>query len=80
MGIKLYHFLKIFRFFENPRRGRQARNFTTNIPKILDLKIVFRTDIFRKLLLGAPDLTSAFSPFYGCKLSIITSVDEITFL
>ena len=23
--------------FENPRRGRQARNFTTNIPKILDL-------------------------------------------
>ena len=24
--------------FENPRRGRQARNFTTNVPKILDLK------------------------------------------
>ena len=24
--------------FENPRRGRQARNFTTNDPKILDLK------------------------------------------
>ena len=24
--------------FENPRRGRQARNFTTNGPKILDLK------------------------------------------
>ena len=23
--------------FENPRRGRQARNFTTNFPKILDL-------------------------------------------
>ena len=23
--------------FENPRRGRQARNFTTNVPKILDL-------------------------------------------
>ena len=23
---------------ENPRRGRQARNFTTNVPKILDLK------------------------------------------
>ena len=28
----------IFYLFENPRRGRQARNFTTNIPKILDLK------------------------------------------
>ena len=24
--------------FENPRRGRQARNFTKNGPKILDLK------------------------------------------
>ena len=24
--------------FENPRRGRQARNFTQNVPKILDLK------------------------------------------
>ena len=27
--------------FENPRRGRQAcaRNFTKNVPKILDLKL-----------------------------------------
>ena len=24
--------------FENPRRGKQARNFTKNVPKILDLK------------------------------------------
>ena len=24
--------------FENPRRGRQARKLTTNVPKILDLK------------------------------------------
>ena len=24
--------------FENPRKGRQARNFTTNVPKILDVK------------------------------------------
>ena len=24
--------------FENPRRGRQAKNFTANVPKILDLK------------------------------------------
>ena len=28
----------IFQMFENPRRGTQARNFTTNVPKILDLK------------------------------------------
>ena len=39
--------------FENPRRGRQTRNFTTNVPKILDLKSASRTDIFRKLTLGA---------------------------
>ena len=24
--------------FENPRRGKQARNFITNVPKTLDLK------------------------------------------
>ena len=24
--------------FENPRTDRQARNFTTNVPKILDLQ------------------------------------------
>ena len=28
----------IFGGFENPRRGRQARNLTTNVSKILDLK------------------------------------------
>ena len=27
--------------FENPRTGRQARNFTTNVSKILDLKSSF---------------------------------------
>ena len=33
--------------FEHPRRGRQARNFTTNLPKILDLKS-FSEQIFSK--------------------------------
>ena len=28
----------MFGKFENPRRGMQARNLTTNVPKILDLK------------------------------------------
>ena len=28
----------IFWMIENLRRRRQARNFTTNVPKILDLK------------------------------------------
>ena len=51
--------------FENPRRGRQARNFTTNVPKILDLKSSSeRTDIFRTLTLGAPERAKGHSkPF-----------------
>ena len=40
--------------FENPRRGRQARNFTTKCCENSRSQIVFRTDIFRKLPLGAP--------------------------
>ena len=40
---------------ENPRRGRQERNFTTNVPKILDLKSPSEEIFFRKLSLGAPD-------------------------
>ena len=40
---------------ENPRRGMQARNVTTNVPKILDLKSSSEQIFFRKLSLGAPD-------------------------
>ena len=43
----------IFKMFVYPGRGRQARNFTTNAPKNLDLKSS-STDIFRKLTLDAP--------------------------
>ena len=42
--------------FENPRRGRQARNFTTNVPKILDLKSSSEQIFSRKLSLGAPEI------------------------
>ena len=42
--------------FENPTRGRQARNFTKNVPKVLDLKSSSeQISCFRKLTLGAPD-------------------------
>ena len=44
----------IFLEFENPRRGRQARNFSEKDPKILDLKSSSEQIIFRKLSLGAP--------------------------
>ena len=40
--------------FQNPRRGRQARNFTTSAPKILDLKSSSEQIFSRKLPLGAP--------------------------
>ena len=40
--------------FQNLRRGRQARKFTTNVPKILDLKSSSEQIFFRKLSLGAP--------------------------
>ena len=40
--------------FENPRRGRQARNFTTNVPKILVLKSSSEQIFSPKLPLGAP--------------------------
>ena len=41
---------------ENPRRERQARNFTTNAPKILDLKSSSEQIFSRKLPSGAPEL------------------------
>ena len=44
--------------FENPRKGRQARNFTTNAPKILDLKSSSEQIFSRKLPLGAPEGTA----------------------
>ena len=45
--------------FENPKRGRQAKNFTTSVPKILDLKSSSEQIFSRKLSLGAPDLKRA---------------------
>ena len=45
----------ILYMLENPRRGRQARNFTTNVPKILVLKSSSEQIFSRKLPLGAPD-------------------------
>ena len=41
--------------FENPRRGRQARDFTKNVPKILVLKSSSEQIFSRKLPLGAPE-------------------------
>ena len=47
--------------FENPRRGRQARNFTANVPKILDLESSSeQMFFFRKLTLhGCPRFQSS---------------------
>ena len=45
--------------FENSRRGRQARNSTTNFPKILDLKSSSEQVFSRKLPLSAPETSEA---------------------
>ena len=55
----------IFYMFKNPRRGMQARNFTTNVPKILDLKSSSEQIFFRKLSLGAPDMTQSELQLFG---------------
>ena len=57
--------------FENPRRGRQARNFTTNVPKILDLKSSSEQIFSRKLSLGAPVVSVCvfFLEFQGLNLT-----------
>ena len=44
--------------FENPKRSREARKFTTNVPKILDLKSSFEQIFSLKLTLGAPESNS----------------------
>ena len=46
--------------FETPRRGRQARNFKTNVPKILVLKSSSEQIFSRKLPLGAPEYSRIF--------------------
>ena len=43
-----------YTMFENPRRGMQARNFTTNVPKILDLKSSSEQIFFPKIVVGCP--------------------------
>ena len=64
---------------ENPRRGGQARNFTTNVPKILDLKSSSEQIFFRKLSLGVPALiwpTYVLSIWFS--LSLFTLLCECT--
>ena len=64
--------------FENLRRGRQARNFTTNAPKILNLKSSSEQMFSRKLPLGAPGrcflfpCTVFFFPFWFSLFLLLT--------
>ena len=53
----------MFGKFENPRRGMQARNLTTNVPKILDIKSSFE-QIFSKNCRWVP----LFQPDQDCGL------------
>ena len=57
---------------ENPRRGRQARNFTTNVPKKLVPKSSSEQIFSRKLPLGAPVL--CLFVICACYASIIVKI------
>ena len=59
--------------FENPRRGRQARNFTTNVPKILDLKSSSEQIFSRKLSLGAPVIYQEYNDREATSLNYLAS-------
>ena len=56
--------------FENPRRGRQARNLTANGPKILDLKLSSEHDLLQGILkqLNARSVywSTVFASFQQC--------------
>ena len=56
--------------FENPRRGRQARNFTINVPKIPVLKWSSQQIFSRKLPLGAPESTLPQMALYSNKYAL----------
>ena len=58
----------IFYLFEKPRRGMQARNFTTNVPKILDLKSSSEQIFPRKLSLGAPETIASSDFLLSCDI------------
>ena len=62
--------------FENPRRSRQPRNFTTNVPKILDLKSSSEQIFCRKLSLGAPEKNRIGWQFTKCMVCLFLQADS----
>ena len=64
--------------FKNPRRGRQARHFTTNVSKTLDLKSSSERIFFRKLSLGAP--VSSDKNLVGCKTAKTTAYVKLSII
>ena len=59
--------------FENPKRGRQARDFTTNVPKILDLKSSSE-QIFSENWRWVPLFVGETSAFSLIKLAVLIAV------
>ena len=60
----------ILQMFENPRRGRQARNLTTNVPKILVPKSSSQQIFSRKLPLGAPEFYKQLLYYFASTISV----------
>ena len=58
--------------FENPRRGRQAKNFATTVPKILDLKSSSE-QIFSENCRWVPLISSSVEceqPLIACRVTL----------
>ena len=71
-----------FYTFENPRRGRQARNLTKKCSENSRCQIVFRTEIFSKIVVGCPccnvdDLDTSHG-FAGVKVVICYPSGEVS--
>ena len=60
--------------FENPRRGRQAKKVYNKCSANSKSQIVFRTDVFRKLSLGAPDLITTTVFFFNKRKTLNINV------
>ena len=63
--------------FENPRTGRQARNFRTNVPKILDLKSSSEQIFSQKLPLGAPAEPEVEPSITQTKAALVAVLQEL---
>ena len=62
--------------FENPRRGREARNFTTNVPKMVDRKSSSE-QIFSENYRWVPLLQALSTNYSRCNIQLSPKVADL---